>query len=259
MMSKKLIPLVNVVIYFILLGAAMIIAGLIRPLNSPLFFFCLSFVLSFIFLRREGKNITSIGFIPKNSMNYLQLFLGLGIGVLMLIVTASLTFLLTGDQWVFSDRINAGPILTIFLNCFCSSFAQEFVFRGYPFQSLHRHYGAWPAQLVVMVPFGLMHVHLAMPFGDFMLTLLTTGVGSLLFGLLYLKTKKLFLPIGLHTGWNFAQTLIPRTSPGEIDGIIHVTQSQHHYNFFTVVLPYLICIALAFILFWQYRTKLSES
>lgn len=258
MIRKKITPLVNVVIYFILLGAAMIIAGLIRPLNSQLFFFSLSFILSFMFLRREGKNITSIGFIPKNRINYLQFFFGLGIGVLMLIATTSLTFLLTGDQWVFSNKINLGFILPIFLNCFCSSFAQEFVFRGYPFQSLHTHYGAWPAQLVVMVPFGLMHVHLAMSLGDFMLTLLTTGVGSLLFGLLYLKTKKLFLPIGLHSGWNFAQALIPRTSSNDINGIIHITQSQYHYTFFTVVLPYLFCIGLAFILFCRYRTKLSE-
>lgn len=246
-------PLVNVAIYFTLLGTAMIIAGSIPSLNSPLFFFGLSFILSFIFLRWEVKNVVSIGFIPKSQANYLQLVLGLGMGILMLIATALLTVLLTNDQWVFNDKINPVIISAVFLNCLCSSFVQEFVFRGYPFQSLLAHYGAWTAQLVVMVPFGLMHVHLAMPLGDFMLTLLTTGVGSLFFGFLYLKTKKLFLPIGLHTGWNFAQVLIPRTSSDEINGIVQITESQHHYTFFTVVLPYLFCIGLAFILLYRYR------
>ena len=258
MRRKKLLPLVKVLMYFTFFCIAMMIAGLVPQLDNPLFFFSLSLLLSFIFLRREGKKLGSIGFIPRTMGHYFQLSFGLIIGLTMLILTAIATFFLTGDSWQYVGNINPALIGSTLLNCLLSAFVQEFVFRGYPFQTLYRHYGFWVAQLLVMVPFGLMHVNSTMGMADFMLTMLTTGTGSFLFGLLYARTGKLFLPIGVHTGWNFAQVLIPRTLSNQNETLIRVTETQHNYSFFTVICPYMLCMGIGILIFYYIRIGLGH-
>ena len=77
---------------------------------------------------------------------------------------------------------------------------EELVFRGYPFQRLVEGVGALGAVLVLSALFGL--VHLGNPSPTSLSTANTMLVG-VLFALAYLKTRALWLPIGLHFAWNF--------------------------------------------------------
>lgn len=91
-------------------------------------------------------------------------------------------------------------IITLFITVLASAYAQELAFRGYPFQLLQRKYGIWPAQIIIAISFGLMHLSRNMSFGELASIVFTTGAGSLLFALAYLKTKNLALPTGIHFG-----------------------------------------------------------
>lgn len=78
---------------------------------------------------------------------------------------------------------------------------EEMLFRGYAFQLLVRSIGAFATILPVSILFGL--GHLRNPNAT-MLGLINTILWGVLLGFAYWRTNALWLPIGLHFGWNFA-------------------------------------------------------
>jgi membrane protease YdiL (CAAX protease family) len=91
-----------------------------------------------------------------------------------------------------------GAVLLILL---LGALAEELVFRGYPFQHLEQGVGAVGAIAVFSVMFGT--VHLANP-GATLWGLLNTILIGVLLSIAYLRTRALWLPWGIHFGWNFA-------------------------------------------------------
>jgi len=77
---------------------------------------------------------------------------------------------------------------------------EEVVFRGYPFQRLVSSWGPVAATLVLSVLFGL--GHFSNP-AHTLLSTANTALAGILLALTYLKTRGLWLPIGLHFSWNF--------------------------------------------------------
>jgi membrane protease YdiL (CAAX protease family) len=84
------------------------------------------------------------------------------------------------------------------------SAGEEIFFRGYGFQLLLANWGPWAAIVPVGVVFGWMHS--ANPDASPLGLINTAGFG-ILFGYAFLRSRDLWLPIGLHFGWNFALPL----------------------------------------------------
>lgn len=247
---KSLPAWAKVLAYFLVLWLATIVAGIIPALNDLTFFFAVSFSLTWLLLRWQRVSLLTLGIVPANKKDTGEFFSGLGIGALMFLCCLVITLLLTGDQWAFNPHVDPVFIFVLFLMNLWSAYVQEFVFRGYPFQTLLRQYPFWLAQFCIAIPFGLMHVHQQMGAAMVATVMLTTGSGSLLFGLAYWKTGKLMLPVGLHLGWNYLQALIPRTAGGDTTGLIILRENHQHYGFANVVLPYLVVVLIAFIGLW---------
>ncbi|HZT31749.1 MAG TPA: type II CAAX endopeptidase family protein [Bryobacteraceae bacterium] len=76
---------------------------------------------------------------------------------------------------------------------------EELLFRGYGFQVLLRTLGAW----ATIVPVGLVFaaLHAGNPNANWLALANTAGFG-ILFGYAFLRSHDLWLPIGLHFGWN---------------------------------------------------------
>ncbi len=85
------------------------------------------------------------------------------------------------------------------------SAGEELLFRGYAFQLLFASLGPWASILPVGVVFGL--IHAANP-GASPLGLVNTAGFGVLFGYAYMRSRDLWLPIGLHFGWNLALPLL---------------------------------------------------
>ncbi len=83
----------------------------------------------------------------------------------------------------------------------CGAAGEEIAFRGFALQYLMRGYGAWAGILSVGALFGLMHA--ANP-GATPLAIVNTAGFGVLFGAALLRTHDLWLPIGIHFGWNAA-------------------------------------------------------
>ncbi len=77
--------------------------------------------------------------------------------------------------------------------------AEELMFRGYPFQRLEEGIGAIGAIAVFSVLFGA--VHLSNP-GASLWGLINTVLIGILLAIAYLRTRALWLPWGIHFGWN---------------------------------------------------------
>jgi membrane protease YdiL (CAAX protease family) len=81
---------------------------------------------------------------------------------------------------------------------------EEMLFHGYAFQLLIRALGPFATILPMGVLFGL--VHMANQNAN-ALGVLNTMAWGVVLGFAYLRTRALWLPIGLHFGWNFTLPL----------------------------------------------------
>jgi len=86
---------------------------------------------------------------------------------------------------------------------------EETLFRGYLLSGLKAAWGTRAGLVVMTIVFGLFHVVAYIEGGlePFTLTvaIILASLFGLLFGLIYLRTGSLWLPIGLHFAWNFLE------------------------------------------------------
>ena len=98
---------------------------------------------------------------------------------------------------------------------------EEFQYRGYGLYALALGIGFWPASIVSSAVFAYSHVDNP---GETWLGIFNLFLSGLLFCLLLRRSGDLWLPIGFHASWDWAQTYlygIPdsgRTFPGHLLG-----------------------------------------
>lgn len=152
----------------------------------------------------DRKPLGSVGLVFCGSWR-MELGVGLGIGSLMILVVGAAESALGVAQFSF-DQLSASPFLgwggaTLML-LFVAATNEELMFRGYPFQRLAESIGAPGAVVVFSALFGL--VHLGNPNHTVVSTLNTVLVGVPL-AIGYLRTRALWMPVGIHFAWNFLQ------------------------------------------------------
>lgn len=91
---------------------------------------------------------------------------------------------------------------------------EEIMFRGFMFRWIDSRFGFVAALVVSSVLFGLIHVGQ----GDLLSCLAIAVEAGLLLGAAYRYAGNLWLPIGMHWGWNFAQGSIFGFSVSGTDG-----------------------------------------
>jgi hypothetical protein len=86
-----------------------------------------------------------------------------------------------------------------------AAMAEEVAFRGYPFQRLVE--GIGPAGGILVLSFFFGAVHLGNPHASLWGFLNTIEIGALL-AVAYLRTRSLWMPWGLHFGWNLTLGMV---------------------------------------------------
>jgi membrane protease YdiL (CAAX protease family) len=121
-------------------------------------------------------------------------------GAVLIVMIAVLSGLASFDTAPLAELAWGGiPVLIVVL--LFGSVGEELIFHGYAFQHLVRHMGEFATVLPVGILFGLLHL------GNQNVTLLAvvnTIAWGVLLGCAYLRTRALWLPIGMHFGWNVA-------------------------------------------------------
>lgn len=106
-----------------------------------------------------------------------------------------------GSLFMRSPVAVAGVVVQTVVAIVGMAAVEEVAIRGYVLQTLRHGYGRMAALIVSSAFFGLLH--LANP-GAGMVAFVGTAAAGLLLGYAYLATGRLWLPFGIHFGWNFA-------------------------------------------------------
>jgi len=136
---------------------------------------------------------------------HLEFGMGLGIGALMILSVGALEQLLGVAHFTVSSaspgQFGGWGVGLLFFFC-VAAIDEELIFRGYPFQRLVEALGPAAAVALFSGAFGL--VHLRNPDHTWLSTLNTMLVGVPL-AVAYLRTRALWLPVGIHLAWNYVQ------------------------------------------------------
>ena len=135
-----------------------------------------------------------------------NLGLGSALGAATLFLAALLATMTRGIHFRFDtageraieETLATSAILFVF-----AAAAEEILFRGYPLQTLTRAQLAWLGVLLTSVPFAA--VHLNNPHAVPGFTFVNTALAGVWLAVAYLRTRSLWLPLGLHWAWNWAQ------------------------------------------------------
>ncbi len=132
-----------------------------------------------------------------------ELSVGIIIGCIMVIASFVL-IRLWGRQVQLASMPRKNFLHVVFI--FVGVVGEELISRGYPWQTLIKGIGLWPTIGITSVFFGLLHYQRLGWLG-----VLDASLSGVLFSLAILKTKALWLAIGIHFGWNLLDALLLRS------------------------------------------------
>jgi membrane protease YdiL (CAAX protease family) len=124
----------------------------------------------------------------------------------LLLLTLAGSFLFGHARVESSGSVSVIPaILATLLVLAVSAMNEELVFRGYPFQVFLKSLRPWGAMLLISFIFGLLH---APNPGATPLSILNTILAGVFLCRAYLMTRSLWLPYGIHFGWNAGLSVV---------------------------------------------------
>jgi hypothetical protein len=175
---------------------------------AELFGFGISIYLSRRFL--DKRSFSSLGF-KINRQALVDVFVGIGIPFFMIaaiyLVELSIGWLaFTGFAWQSDPPTTVIPsVLLSILTFVLVGWNEELLSRGYHLQNMISGLNIPWAVLISSAVFGVLHI--TNPNANWV-----GAVGIFLAGIFlaysYLRTRQLWLPIGLHIGWNFFEGVV---------------------------------------------------
>jgi membrane protease YdiL (CAAX protease family) len=126
---------------------------------------------------------------------------GLGLGLLLF--SAVMAILLAAGVYHPSGSGSAKQLASGLFLALLAGIMEEILFRGLLFRLSAKIIGTWCALLFTSALFGL--AHLANPGATVTSSLAIALEAGVLLGAAWAATQRLWLPIGLHVGWNFTE------------------------------------------------------
>ena len=131
------------------------------------------------------------------------------------LVGSALMFVPSFIMWIFGwvdwqwNPAGLSTLVSMVLLFAGVAVAEELLFRGFIFQRLIAGLGQWPAQLILAGYFLLTHLNNPGMTGDVkVLASVNIFIASLVFGLAFIRTKNLAMPLGLHFMANLMQGVV---------------------------------------------------
>ncbi len=154
----------------------------------------------------ERGNLSDIG-LGWTAASRRNLSLGIlgGVGAALIVVVLPLALRLADFERVPDERLQWPSLLFVSILLLFGAVGEEMLFRGYGFQVLVRGIGAFATILPVAVLFGLAHSQ-NLNFGP--MALFNTILWGVVLGFAYVRSGDLWLPIGLHFGWNWSLPML---------------------------------------------------
>lgn len=166
------------------------------------------------------NTVDAIGLMPNR--NRIVLFSG---GFLFASILVLLNCLIESSifsaEWKLNDSVNFSLLGKAIQYFFISAFTEELIFRGILLYILTDKTGIQKAALISAAAFGIYHWFSYGMFGNEIIPMLyiflITSLAGYVWGIAFVKSKTILLPLGLHFGWNLISSLVQKSQPyGEI-------------------------------------------
>jgi membrane protease YdiL (CAAX protease family) len=130
-----------------------------------------------------------------------ELGAGLAMGTVLFCAVVAATVAMGGMS---IDGVNGiGRLWAMAAMAFASGFFEELIFRGILFRQIEAMLGSWAALAATSALFGASH--LANPGATWFAAFAIAVEAGIMLGAAYMLTRRLWLAIGIHIGWNFTQ------------------------------------------------------
>lgn len=195
-----------------------------------------------------------------------ELYIGGLIGSALMLIPALILGIFGWVHWQWNP--DGFSVLSSSLLLFAEvALAEELLFRGFVFQRLFAGLGQWSAQLIIAVFFLLTHLNNPGMIGAVkVMASMNIFLASIVFGLAFIQTKSLAMPLGLHFMANFVQGGIFGfgVSGAEQSGLfipafgeapLWLTGGQFGLE---ASLPGLFCVAITLLLFYMRKSSISS-
>ena len=198
-----LIAMIGYVIFPVVINFFLPVISIVAALGS----FSAAAVANSITLRiYERGQLLDIG-LGWSAASRRNLSLGLlgGIGAALVVLIGPVVFLAADFERIPGRHMQWGATILMSVVLLFGAVGEEMLFRGYGFQVLVRAMGPFAAILPVSVLFGFAHsqnLHFTW------LAFANTALWGVLLGYAFVRAGDLWLPIGLHFGWNWVLPLL---------------------------------------------------
>jgi len=185
------------------------------------------------------KHIPVLGFRPTIS-RVTSLCAGLLIAACTCTVYQVMTTIFVDNSWVANKSVTSKTILERSRWTLISVLYEELIFRGALLYIAIRKLGVAKACLISAAGFGVYHWFTFNAFGNPMMMLvifMMTAIVGFSWAYAFAKTGALYLPVGLHFGWNFFYTVV--FSNGNTRDAIFIRMNDNHLQGALSWLPFL--------------------
>ena len=219
-----LLPLARIVLAVLLVGSAVAVTQVLVKLSksvlslggaAPAFYYVaylISSVLVAYFVYRTYVRLVEKRAVSELSPSGVPGELGVGMLIGLGLVSA-----VVGLLWVLGDYRIAGTgawaaMFVVLANDGAGAFVEEVLLRGVVFRITEERLGTWISLAISAVLFALLH--LASSNATVVSAVMVGLEGGVLLCAAYVLTRRLWLAIGLHFAWDFAQDAIFGVSRG---------------------------------------------
>lgn len=175
------------------------IPGFTIPMKFDLVSIPILLLAYYLVIRRMGEQPRDDYRDPKWARN---LALGLAAGLAVFSAAVAVAAIL-GIYRIVGQGDASGLLPALLASAIFPAVSEELVFRGILFRWIEEWGGSWVALLVTSILFGC--AHLMNPHASPVAALGIALEAGVMLGAAYMLTRSLWLPMGLHAAWNFAQ------------------------------------------------------
>jgi len=174
------------------------------------------------------KHLSVLGFAPTKG-RLLHLGIGLLIAGSCYTLYQLMTTACTNNSWKLNKLVTAKKILESSRWTLISVLYEELIFRGALLYIAIKKLSITKACIISAVCFGIYHWFTFNVFGNpfmMVITFLMTAIVGFSWAFAFAKTGSVYLPIGLHFGWNLFSTVIFSNGPLGQTILIKANESQ---------------------------------
>jgi membrane protease YdiL (CAAX protease family) len=187
--------------------------------------------LSWLIIRlAQKKGLGVLGMRP-NRTRILQLLSGFFGACLLCGFNFFLQTRFSGSHWLWNKALTLPSTLDSVWWVLHSVLYEELIFRGALLYGAIQKVGLKKACLLSAIAFGIYHWFSMNAFGQWIqmgYLFVATGVMGYQFALAYARTQSLYLPIGLHLGWNLINTFV--FSQGPLGNQLLILQAGERFS-----------------------------